>query len=1453
MLHQKNGKLLLASSLSASIHRNSIFILGLLFSLCSWRLNAQVGVGTNTPDASLDVRASNHLGTVSGRDGLLVPRVNSLAINGSVNGQLVYLIADAGGFRQGFHFWNGSSWQRLTTASASDLSDDAFTNNSANTRVELSTTSAGTARTAGTEFVITDAGRVGIGTAAPNAALQLVNALSNRRMVLWEDANNDHQIYGFGINSGTLRYQISNTSANHIFYAGASATASNELMRIQGNGDVGIGTTPIARLHVNGNSWFGVQSSSIDAGISESADIVHMVSPGKITSASGPITTETVLRLLRAGTSGVKYNPSADFQIGSYAAGIAAQTHLNIRLGNGSTHQPEVDVMTLQGNGLVGIGTTTPTNRLDVRAGASAVNGISVVAAATWDAITLSHDATQAYINASGAEGGIVFRTNTAAAGNAVTNTYTEQMRIGSNGFVGIGTNAPANKLQITHGTAGNSGLRLTNLPNAGMLATDANGDVIAVTASPSNGINWGLTGNSGTNATNNFVGTTDAVDFVTRTSNTERMRITAAGNFGIGTNSPLYKIDVLSSANNVNTIASFSNLAGNSFLSLYSGNTGDASQAIVYTSGQSLRFGTWTARNGAGWAEHFRMTSDGNFGIGTGAPNAPLQFANTIVNRKIVLWENTNNDHQFYGFGINGNTLRYQVDIPGSSHVFFAGASATSSTELMRIQGNGNVGIGTNAPANKLQITHGTAGNSGLRLTNLTNATMLATNASGDIIAATPSPANGINWGLTGNSGTNATNNFVGTTDGVDFVMRTSNTERMRIAAGGNVGVGTNAPATRLDISGFGGSTVDFQMTGRGRIVSNSAGIWLRDASNVDRSFYGYESAITNHAFGVWTPAQGWNAFNILNNGNIGIGTNTPSEKLHINAGALRAGTQTATTGSLILRDNYSDGALTTLGTHYSSGGAVLGYAVQPKQSATGFVSSTGINIGRSALMLDGGDIEFLTAPVGTTAIGSDVTMTTRFTITNAGNVGIGATTPANKLEITQGTAGNSGLRLTNLTNAGMLATNASGDVIAATPSPANGVNWGLTGNSGTNATTNFIGSTDNVDVVFRSNNTERMRMLGTGDLLYPANSSLLFSTSADPYAGIRGGTISGETAELLLFAGNDVAGGYGPDRVKLSAHELRFCTAPANGAANTGNQAAYYANEANSPVRMLIDQNGNVGVGTTTPNAQLQLANTIANRKMVLWEDANNDHQYYGLGINASTLRYQVSGVGANHIFYGGASATASNELMRIQGNGRVGIGTNNPGTTMEVSSADAVSATIRSTAGDPNGALRVVIPNTNTACNTCSELIWFVKQDGTGLGYITANLSGNSVTYATTSDIRLKEDIKPTAMGIKDLMNIQVADYHRIGSPEGSKETGFLAQQLNQIYPQAVNEGGADAKTNPWGVDYGRITPLIVKAVQDQQKELEAKDAKIEALESEVRAMKAQLEEIKALLKK
>ena len=85
-----------------------------------------------------------------------------------------------------------------------------------------------------------------------------------------------------------------------------------------------------------------------------------------------------------------------------------------------------------------------------------------------------------------------------------------------------------------------------------------------------------------------------------------------------------------------------------------------------------------------------------GKIGVNVASPNGDLQFGNVINNRKIVLWEQANNEHEYYGFGLNSGVLRYQVDNPGADHVFYVGnVGGASSSQLFRIRGNGNVIVG--------------------------------------------------------------------------------------------------------------------------------------------------------------------------------------------------------------------------------------------------------------------------------------------------------------------------------------------------------------------------------------------------------------------------------------------------------------------------------------------------------------------------------------------------------------------------------------------------------------------------------------------------------------------------------------------------------------------------------------------------------------------------------------
>ncbi|GAB3802989.1 hypothetical protein GCM10028819_32200 [Spirosoma humi] len=110
---------------------------------------------------------------------------------------------------------------------------------------------------------------------------------------------------------------------------------------------------------------------------------------------------------------------------------------------------------------------------------------------------------------------------------------------------------------------------------------------------------------------------------------------------------------------------------------------------------------------NGNGWlglgtlVPSERLHVDGNTFI-----NGVLKFPANILAKKINLYDNgSNNDHQFYGFGILAGTLKYQVNSSADRHAFYAGQDPATSKHLMTIKGDGTTGIGTETPTAALHV----------------------------------------------------------------------------------------------------------------------------------------------------------------------------------------------------------------------------------------------------------------------------------------------------------------------------------------------------------------------------------------------------------------------------------------------------------------------------------------------------------------------------------------------------------------------------------------------------------------------------------------------------------------------------------------------------------------------------------------------------------------------------
>lgn len=295
----------------------------------------------------------------------------------------------------------------------------------------------------------------------------------------------------------------------------------------------------------------------------------------------------------------------------------------------------------------------------------------------------------------------------------------------------------------------------------------------------------------------------------------------------------------------------------------------------------------------------------------------------------------------------------------------------------------------------------------------------------------------------------------------------------------------------------------------------------------------------------------------------------------------------------------------------------------------------------------------------------------------------------------------------------------------------------------------------------------------------------------------------------------------------VTQGANTLAFTSTAANGFSVDGTTFSVNASA------------NRVGVGSTSPLTRLHIAG-----------DGSTDYR-------EAALYFENTGsLGRNYTIASRESGKfiivdekAALARLTIDSNGYVGIGTSSPFNTLTVKSADAYTSRFESTSSDPSGVIAVVVPLSNTTCNTCTQLMVFDKINGTNMGSINANLSASSVSYNTTSDIRLKENIKTTHYSVQDLMKIEVADYTRKNDSTHTLETGYLAQQLYSVFPYAVTTGGEDANTNPWGVDYGRITPLLVKSIQDQQRELEAQKLENKEIKTALEQLKAEIAVLKA----
>jgi hypothetical protein len=327
---------------------------------------------------------------------------------------------------------------------------------------------------------------------------------------------------------------------------------------------------------------------------------------------------------------------------------------------------------------------------------------------------------------------------------------------------------------------------------------------------------------------------------------------------------------------------------------------------------------------------------------------------------------------------------------------------------------------------------------------------------------------------------------------------------------------------------------------------------------------------------------------------------------------------------------------------------------------------------------------------------------------------------------------------------------------------------------------------------------------------------------------------------------------------------------------------QSSYPGVDGITSTLLLNPSGGNVGIGTSTPARTLHVLGQTGIGTVLKLEGATGTTTYLQLSYNGATNSQ------SGYIGYDSSSNmslfTNDTERMRITSGGLVGIGTTSPAVRLDVlGSSEVLRLRSNATAnyftffnssnsqiGDIgydgrdtdilsiwNGLNGGILFGTNASermritsggnvlINATSNFgvgkleITYNGQTQTALDIKTTHTDGNNLrffnssgsvvgsiystttvtSYNTSSDYRLKQDLKPIN-GLDLVSQIKVYDY--AWKVDKSRSCGVLAHELQEVIPQAVT-GEKDAEQMQ-SVDYSKLVPILVQAIQEQQKQIE-----------------------------
>jgi hypothetical protein len=1153
-----------------------------------------VGIGITSPSTKLEVESSPSNSSI--RTGGL--EMQSYAVNN-------------GWYAENLYF-NGATWRLRNTGFATQMymQDGTIDFN------RVATGAAGTAATLLTTMRLAANGNVGIGTTTPSNTLQVaggvtatsftgsfsgsVSAPGSTTQIVYNSggalaadsglvysgsrvgigttspANNLH-IYGTGDqiikieNSGTyLMYAglvsnegyIGSTNATPLgFY-----TNNTNRMYINTSGNVGIGTTsPSARLSL------GAASQGQRITWEDYSNIFSEYSSGDLwlssnfygVSGSSGYKTSITATYGAAGISVSGTGGGLNGVLKFFADDAASKTA-------GDAFTP-TERMRITGGGNVGIGTTSPAGKLTVKSPGEV--------SSYGDGFVLERNANSAKlvrIYESGADGYLEVRTGnndiiSKLSGYSGTPSYFLSR-------VGIGTTSPSASLNIASDGNTQFTITRTNASNSKQFNINVESDSQTSISYDSNSpLVIGTSTNPGTQA-----------------GFTERMRITSGGNVGIGVSNPTYNLEVSGSG----YISGSLTVAGT--ITAQKLNVQQITSSVIYSSGSNI-FGnslantqTFTGSIQATGSSHYLL---GNVGIGTTSPSTKLDVWNGNLrvsgstNEQLILdFAASVGNYTYQSFNLNGtNKYRYIGYVSGDFGLY----SDVASSYPLYISASGNVGIGTTSPTRPLTVK---SSNIGIRMDNSSNS-----NAGLEYYVST---GTFYNWLL--GAQYNVANTFE-ITPSTTIGGTTYSTPAFVVNANGSVGIGTTSPSQKLEVDGA------LKLTSNPSVTADASAAYFWNQSGVGPTIGGLKFQVKTN--GATT------AMTIDNSQRVGIGTDSPTEKLHLRNGTLLIDSDPGTSPGIWMPDINGNPSLRIVTDQQDASYTSI-------INGWGSSANSGVTVGTTRG--DGTAFQVRSEVTLSSGFATD-SGTTRFIVLGNGNVGIGTTTPSTKLVVSG----------SHVSGQGMSTFKGSDYAIVNLVAPAAG--------DGSNGYWGFRAQDPSFnDLMWFGHVTSSTQ---SGFVVAPnfdtANSASLYVARSNGNVGI--GTTS-PTQKL------EVAG-----KIRLT-DDIQLWSANPTILWESG--ALRFYNNSTATERMRITDVGNVGIGTTNPSAKLQV-----NGASILGGTLNSDWAVSVDNLGTTNANGMYVNIGASSTGVPFAVYKNFSSLFYVTNSGNVGIGTTSPDDKLEV----------------------------------------------------------------------------------------------------------------------------------------------------------------------------------------